>query len=207
MKKKKGKERLLRRFGSGAGQPHQVWIGDLGLATTLIRVRHTVSVQTRIAGEIKPVTEANSIWNNLEELDSDNSALNLPVAKTTAFFGQSSRSQPQEQISGRSQLHHNILDGNWRRANTPRLRRGCSLISGRLCQDPLSGLSQLHQEVLGGHYRRARSFQWGANRGTSITKWFLHLSRLTPGCGMCVRPCRGCLVPVNPLYRWLANDS
>ena len=45
----------------------------------------------------------------------------------------------------------------------------------------------------------------GANRGTSITKWFLHLSRVTHGIGICGRPSRGCLLPANPLSLRLAN--
>ena len=156
-----------------------------------------MSVRTWIAGEIKSLTKGNSIWTNLEELDLDNGARNLPAAKTTAFFRASSRSQSKEQISGPSQLHHHVLGGNWGRVSATRLRRYCSLITGRLRLDPLSGLAQLYHEVLGGHLTWASSCRRGANRGASITKWFLHLSRVTPGIGICVRPCRGCLVPAT----------
>ena len=127
-KKKKKKEKEKWKTASGPA-PSGVCFGNLRLATTLIRVRHTVSVWTRIAGEIKPVTQSNRIWTNLEELDLDNGAQNLPAAKTTASFCQSSSSQPQEQIRGPSQLDRQILSGNWGRASTTRLQGGCSLIS------------------------------------------------------------------------------
>ena len=129
-KKKKGKQLASApTLGVGSWPAPSGLLGDLGLATTLIRVRHTVSVRKRIAGEIKPVTKGNSIWTNLEELDLDNGARNLPAAQTTAFFCQSSRSQPQEQINGLSQPHRQILRGEWGRASTTRLPGGCSLIS------------------------------------------------------------------------------
>ena len=87
---------------------------------------------------------------------------------------------------------------------------GCSLLSGShlsgsLRLELLSGLSQLHDEVLGRPYRRVRSFRRGANRPASITKWFLHLTRLTPDIRICLQPCRGCLVLANPLSRRLRN--
>ena len=167
-------------LGREQDSPIRFAFGDLGLATTRISVRHTVSVRTWIAGEIKPVTKGNSIWTNLEEIDLDNGARNLPAAKTTALFRQSSGSQPQEQISGPSQLHRPILSGSWGRASTTRLRRGNRLICRRLRLDPLSGLSQPYNEVLSGPCRRALSLRRGANRGNSISKWFLHLSSMTP---------------------------
>ena len=116
-------------------------------------------MRTRIAGEIKSVTKGNSIWTNLEELDLDNGARNLQAANSTAFFRRISRSKPQEQISGPSQLHHHVLGGNSGWASTSRQRGGCSLLSGSLLSgslrlELLSGLSQLHHEVLGGQYRR-----------------------------------------------------
>ena len=101
-KKRENSRHPLRPFGSGVGRPHQVCFGDVGLATTVIRVKHTVPVRTPISGKIKPVTKGNSICTNLEELDMDNGARVLPAAKTTAFFWQSWCSPPQEQISGTS---------------------------------------------------------------------------------------------------------
>ena len=133
-----------------------VCFGNLGLATTLTRVRHIVSVQTGVAGKIKSIPKGNSILTNLEELDWENSTRNL-LGESSASFHLIEGIRWKEPLCRPSQLHYHYHGGNFGRAS--RQRGAYPLISGSqsIHHEPIITQSQLLYDVFNINYRRVCS--------------------------------------------------